>query len=81
MSRDSQEKNDEFARSLDLQYPLVGDPEGEICQAWGTKIPLLGLSKRVSFVVDSDGRIVDRHKGNGIDGHVEMVERAVDRAE
>ena len=80
VSRDSQKKNDDFAASLDLQYPLVGDPDGAICKAYGTKIPLLGLSKRISFVVERDGSILAAHKGNGIGGHIAMVKDALELA-
>lgn len=78
MSRDPQRKNDGFAESLDLQYPLVGDPSGAICSAWGTKTPLIGLARRISFLVDRDGTISDSHKGIGVTEHIRMAKRAID---
>jgi peroxiredoxin len=57
VSADTQDRNDAFASSLGLSYPLVGDPEGGILRAWGVRWPLVGLARRVSFVIGRDGRI------------------------
>jgi peroxiredoxin len=57
VSADTQERNDAFAKSLGLSYPLVGDPKGEVLRAYGARWPVLGLARRVSYVVGRDGRI------------------------
>jgi peroxiredoxin len=58
VSADTQERNDAFAKSLGLDYPLVGDPRGEILRAYGARWPVLGLARRVSYVIGSDGRVM-----------------------
>ena len=58
VSSDSQEKNDRFAKSLDLPYPLVGDKGGTIARAWGVRWPLIGLSHRASFLVGREGKLL-----------------------
>jgi peroxiredoxin Q/BCP len=57
VSRDSQETNDRFRQSLDLPYPLVGDPEGAVCKAYGVKWPVIGLARRVTYLVGRDRRV------------------------
>ena len=44
VSGDPQERNDEFRKSLDLPFPLVGDPEGKILRAYDVRWPIIGLS-------------------------------------
>ena len=38
-----------------ITFPMVADPNGEICRAYGTYIPAEGLSLRGTFVIDPDG--------------------------
>jgi thioredoxin-dependent peroxiredoxin len=57
VSADSQETQDRFAQSLDLKFPLVGDPDGTIRGAYKVKWPLLGLARRTTYVIGRDRRI------------------------
>ncbi len=69
MSADDQPTADRFRRSLDLPYPLVGDPA--VVKAWGVAIPLLGVARRVTFQVGRDGRVTHRYESNlGAGSHV-----------
>ena len=38
-----------------INFPMVADPTGMICQAFGTYIPEEGLSLRGTFIIDPDG--------------------------
>lgn len=38
-----------------IQFPMVADPTGKVCRAFGTYIEDKGLSWRGSFIVDPDG--------------------------
>ena len=38
-----------------VEYPMVADPTGRLCRAFGTYIRGVGLSLRGSFVIDPDG--------------------------
>jgi len=58
VSGDTQETNDRFRKSLDLPFPLVGDPEGKILRAYRVRWPLLGLAQRVTYAVSQKGRIL-----------------------
>jgi peroxiredoxin Q/BCP len=64
VSADDQPTADRFRESLDLPYPLVGDPDGVILKAWGVRIPVVGVARRVTFVVGRDGRVQHRYESN-----------------
>jgi thioredoxin-dependent peroxiredoxin len=71
VSADDQATADRFRESLALPYPLVGDPDGAILKAWGVRIPVVGVARRVTFVVARNGRIGHRYESNlAADSHV-----------
>jgi peroxiredoxin len=57
VNADPQESNDRFRESLDLPFPLVGDPGGEILKAYNVRWPIIGIAKRVTYVVGRDRKI------------------------
>lgn len=59
MSPDAQARQDEFHASLGLPFPLVGSPE--VVRAWGVRWPVVGKSRRVSFVIGRDRRVTHRY--------------------
>lgn len=40
-----------------ITFPMLGDPTGKLCRAFGTYIEDEGLSLRGSFVIDPDGAV------------------------
>ena len=52
VSADDQATADRFRDALQLPYPLVGDPRGAILEAWGVRIPLLGVARRATFAAE-----------------------------
>jgi NADH-dependent peroxiredoxin subunit C len=40
-----------------ISFPMLADPTGQMCRAYGTMIESEGLSTRASFVIDPDGVI------------------------
>ena len=71
VSADKQETQDRFRQSLDLPFPLVGDPEGTVRDGFGVKWPLFGLARRVTFVIGKDRRIRLVHKAErDVESHV-----------
>jgi thioredoxin-dependent peroxiredoxin len=71
VSADSQETQDRFAKSLELPFPLVGDPEGKVREAYGVKWPLFGLARRATFVIGKDRRIRLVHRAErDVESHV-----------
>ena len=71
VSADSQATQDRFAKSLELPFPLVGDPEGSVRAGYGVKWPLFGFARRVTFVIGKDKRIRLVHKAErDVESHV-----------
>jgi peroxiredoxin Q/BCP len=56
VSRDSAERHQEFAKEHKLPFPLVADESGEIARRYGVG-SFLGMSNRVTFVIDGSGAV------------------------
>jgi thioredoxin-dependent peroxiredoxin len=74
ISKDSQEVNDRFRASLDLPYPLVGDPDGTLCRAYRVLWPVIGRTKRVTYIISRQGRVrFGFHDEFGFDEHASKM--------
>jgi peroxiredoxin Q/BCP len=56
VSRDSESSHKDFRAHHSLPFPLVADEDGTIDRAYGVP-SLLGMSKRVTFLVGPDGKV------------------------
>ena len=61
ISMDDLETQTKFAESLGLPFPLLADPEGKVARAYGVAGD--GYAKRVTFVIDTDGRLLEVLEG------------------
>jgi peroxiredoxin Q/BCP len=78
VSPDDQEKNDRFRKSLDLPYPLVGDREGRISEAYKVRWPIIGRLKRVTYLIGKDRLVrLAFHDELNMNAHVEQACAAV----
>ncbi|MDD9933539.1 MAG: peroxiredoxin [Myxococcales bacterium] len=50
----------DFGARFELPFPLIGDEDGSLARSYGVRRALLGMAKRVTFVVDPEGRIAGR---------------------
>jgi len=41
-----------------VKYPMIADPAGKICRAFGTYLEDEGVSLRATFIFDPDGKLV-----------------------
>ena len=55
-SVDAPEKNAEFAKSLELDFPILSDPAKTTASAYGVLAPS-GFASRWTFYIGADGRI------------------------
>ena len=62
----------EFRGKHNLNFPLIADPSKEICRAYNA-LGLLGMAKRVTYVIGPDGTIVDSFKSINPKPHVERA--------
>jgi peroxiredoxin Q/BCP len=59
-SIDSADAHKDFIRKNGLPFPLLLDPDKKIATAYGAVngIPILGLDRRITYVIDENGKIV-----------------------
>jgi len=56
-SVDDAETNAKFAKSLDLDYPILSDPDRSVAKAYGVVSDDKGYAKRWTFYIDKSGII------------------------
>lgn len=57
-SCDDEETNAKFAKSLDLDYPILSDPSKEVAKSFGVLNPKNSLPFRWTFYIGEDGKIL-----------------------
>ena len=63
VSKDSVDKHDKFKKKYGLNFPLVSDEDGKICEKYGTWVEKSMYGKtymgmeRSTFVIDADGNV------------------------
>ncbi len=57
VSADDVKSHAAFAKKYDLPFPILADPDKAIINAYGVKMPLIGIAKRVTFLIDKEGVI------------------------
>jgi thioredoxin-dependent peroxiredoxin len=56
-SVDTAEQNTKFAKSLDLDYPILSDPDKSVAKDYGVLNAARGFSNRWTFYIDKEGII------------------------
>ena len=77
VSHDSVDSHKKFAAEYKLNFTLVADPDGKIIAAYGTKMPVLSMSKRVSFLIGLDGKIVHVTDAMNPQTHFDEMQSAI----
>ena len=57
VSADTTESHAAFARKFSLPFPLLADPDRAIIDAYGVRMAVIGIARRVTFIIDRDGII------------------------
>lgn len=73
VSVDSGETQAAFGEKCGARFPMVGDSSKSIARAYGV-LGFLGLTKRVTFFIDADGRIRDIVAGLSPNPHLRAAE-------
>lgn len=60
VSVDSHYANEAFARRLGIEFPLLSDFHRQTSREYGVLDPEKGFSRRITFVVDKQGRLVHK---------------------
>jgi thioredoxin-dependent peroxiredoxin len=61
-SVDTPDQNEKFAKSLDLDYPILSDPEKTVAKEYGVLNPERGFANRWTFYIDKEGVIKEIDK-------------------
>ena len=79
VSKDSGDKHDKFKKKYGLNFPLVSDEDGKICEKYGTWIEkslygrkYMGID-RATFLIDKDGVVRKVWRKVKVTGHVAEV--------
>lgn len=59
ISADGVDKQKEFSDLNHFDFPLLSDPDGEVATAYGVKRKFLTPVKRATFVIGTDGKILN----------------------
>lgn len=79
VSKDNEKSHDKFAGKYNLNFKLISDPDGKLCEAFGVwkEKSMLGKKyfgiERSTFLVDSKGKISKAWRGVKVSGHMEEV--------
>ena len=47
----------DFAAKEEVTFPMIGDPSHQISRAFGAKRRILPFDRRVTFIIDPDGKV------------------------
>lgn len=83
VSKDTVKKHDRFKDKHDLNFTLISDEEGELCEKYGVWVEknmygrkYMGI-ERSTFLIDGDGTISEVWRKVRVKGHVDAVLAAV----
>jgi peroxiredoxin Q/BCP len=71
-STDSLGTNAKFAKSLDLDFPILSDQSRDVARAYGVLGPS-GFAQRWTFYIGKDGRIAEIDRKVSASSHGEAV--------
>lgn len=78
VSHDSVDSHKKFIEKYQLNFTLVADPDGKIISAYDVKMPLLPMSKRVSFLIGRDGKVIHVTNAMNPQIHFDEMKAAID---
>jgi peroxiredoxin Q/BCP len=58
ISVDDPQTNKEFAESLNADFPLLSNPDGDVARAYGVVTPEREFPFRWTYIIGPDGRIL-----------------------
>jgi peroxiredoxin Q/BCP len=63
ISRDSIATHEKFKKAFKLPFDLLSDESGAVCKAYDALIPLIKMPKRITYLLDSNHKIVGFYEG------------------
>ncbi len=78
VSTQDNQSHQEFAERYNLPFLLLPDEDAEIAEAYGVG-SVLGFTKRVTFIIDRQGRIAKVYERVSPPGHAEEILEIIER--
>lgn len=85
LSKDGIEKHRKFKEKYDLNFPLLSDEDGAVCEAYGTWVEksmygrkYMGID-RATFLIDEAGVIRKIWRKVKVTGHVDAVRKEIEQ--
>lgn len=80
VNADSGERHDRFAAKHSLPFTLLSDPKHEAVKLYGASAIFGWMTRRISYFIDADGRILDRAAADwSVKPHEQFIERVLSR--
>ena len=57
ISRDSIKSHLKFKEQHNLPFELLSDPKGAVCKKYDALVPVIGIPKRLTYLIDQQGNI------------------------
>jgi peroxiredoxin Q/BCP len=73
VSTDNLQSHNEFTKKFSLNFPLLSDPDGSVSKAYDGFNPEKGTSRRVTAVIDKEGKIKKYFAQVNPEGHSKEV--------
>jgi peroxiredoxin Q/BCP len=77
VSYDSADSHKKFIARYHLNFPLLADTDGKITTAYDVKMPVMSMSRRVSFLIGLDGKIVHVTEAANPQTHFDEMQAAI----
>ncbi|HUA68365.1 MAG TPA: peroxiredoxin [Candidatus Saccharimonadales bacterium] len=77
VSFDTVARQKAFTDKYNLNFPLIGDPDGKIVELYGVRIDHMDMAHRVSFLIGLDGKIVHVTDAGNPEVHFEQMKAAI----
>ncbi len=82
ISRDSVATHLRFQKTYELPFQLLADTKGEVARQYKALIPLLGVTKRITYLLDKNHTIVAVYENLfGAKNHIKEMIREVKQVE
>ena len=78
ISRDSVSTHQKFIKSHQLPFELLADEKGLVSKKYDALVPLIGVNRRITYLIDKEHRIVDSFESMfGASKHIKNMVKAV----
>jgi len=77
VSFDSEESHQAFIKKHELNFPLLADTDGKIADAFGARVGIKNVARRISFLIGLDGKIAHITESPQADVHLKEMQEAV----